>query len=254
MKKYIFQRFTVWLPAAVLLSSMSSGICAAATAQAGNTPATDPRLDMVKALEAMGPHPSLGDQAKIFGRLVGTWNVEYTDYSKDGKVSHRSGELIVGWVMDGRAIQDLWIVYPSGARKERELYTDLRYFDPKSRTWPATFVDPEHASVARFTGGPVGDDQIVLDTPDLGEMDTRWSFNDIRPDSFVFRDQASGDGGKTWRLQSEYHMRRRSVTAPAQSESSSGSQSRWRFHLMLLQETPISQDMRERIRAQIAGA
>jgi hypothetical protein len=253
MKKDIFtQRFTACLLAAIFLLSMSPGIYAAAAGQAGNTDATDPRLDMVKALEAMGPHPSLGNQAKIFGRLVGTWDVEYTDYSKDGKVSHRSGELIVGWVMDGRAIQDLWIVYPSGARKERELYADLRYFDPKSRTWPAIFVDPEHASVARFTGGPVGDDRIVLDTPDLGEMDTRWSFNDIRPDSFVFRDQASGDGGKTWRLQSEYQMKRRGVAAPAQSQSSSRSQSRWRFHMMLLQETPISQEMRERIRAQIA--
>jgi hypothetical protein len=204
------------LLAAVLLSSVSLGILRASTAKADTPLATDPRLDMVAALKAPGPHPSLGDQAKIFGRLVGTWEVEYTDFSKEGKVTHRSGELVVGWVMDGRAIQDLWIVYPSGARKEREVYTDLRYFDRKSRTWPATFIDPEHASVARFTGGPAGDDRIVLDTPDLGEKDTRWSFNDIRPDSFVFRDDASGDGGQTWRLQSEYHMKRRGAAPPVQ--------------------------------------
>jgi hypothetical protein len=70
--------------------------------------------------------------------------------------------------MDGRAIQDLWIVNPSGARKEREVYTDLRYFDPKSGTWPAIFIDPDDASVAKFTGGALGDDRIVLDSPDLG--------------------------------------------------------------------------------------
>jgi hypothetical protein len=74
--------------------------------KAGNATATDPRLDMVTALQAMGPHPSLGDQAKVFGRLVGTWDVEYTDFSKNGKVTHRSGEFLVGWVMEGRAIQD----------------------------------------------------------------------------------------------------------------------------------------------------
>ncbi len=210
MKKDIFtQRSAAWVLAAILFS---------ATAWAGSTPATDPRLDMVTALEALGPHPSLGDQAKVFGRLVGTWDVEYTDYSKAGKVTHRSGELLVGWVMDGRAIQDLWIVNPWGTHKEREVYADLRYFDPKSRTWPATFFDPEHASVARFTGGPAGDDRIVLDTPDLGDADTRWSFNDIRPDSFVFRDHASDDGGKTWRLQSEYHMKRRAA-APTDAHS-----------------------------------
>jgi hypothetical protein len=77
--------------------------------------ATDPRLDMVTALQARGPHPSLADRAKVLDRVIGTWDVEYTDFSKDGKVTHRSGEFIVGWVMDGRAIQDFGIVYPSGA-------------------------------------------------------------------------------------------------------------------------------------------
>lgn len=188
---------------------------AIAAENGGNIAATDPRLDMINALKALGPHPSLGDQANVFGRLVGTWDVEYADFAKDGKVTHRMGELTVGWVMDGRAIQDFWTVNPSGKRTEREVYTDVRYFDPKTKSWPATFIDPEHVSIARFTGGAVGDDRIVLDTPDLGVEDTQWSFNDIRPDSFIFRDQASNDGGKTWRLQSEYHMKRRGAAPRA---------------------------------------
>jgi hypothetical protein len=198
--------------ASVLLVIASLG-GAAAFEKPRNVPAIDPRLDMVTALKALGPHPSLGDQAKVLGRLIGTWDVEYTDFSKYGKISHRSGQFTVGWVMDGRAIQDVWIVYPSAAHRDREVYTDLRYFDPKSHTWPATFIDPGHVSVARFTGGAVADDRIVLDTQDFGGMDTQWSFNDIRPDSLVFRDQASSDGGKTWRLQSEYHVKRRGAAA-----------------------------------------
>ena len=164
MKKNTFMRwFAVWLLASGVLWWAGFSIRSAVAApRGGNAPATDPRLDMVTALQAIGPHPSLGDQAKVFGRFVGTWDVEYTDFSKDGKATHRSGKLMVGWVMDGRAIQDLWIVNPSGARKEREVYTDLRYFDPKSGTWPATFIDPEHVSVAKFTGGAVADDRIVL--------------------------------------------------------------------------------------------
>jgi hypothetical protein len=198
-KSAVTKWFAVWLLASFCLSWASLGKGASTT---------DPRLDMVTALKAMGPHPSLGDQAKVFSRLVGTWDVEYTDFRKDGKITHRSGQLIVGWVMDGRAIQDLWIVYPSGTRKDREVYTDLRYYDPKSGMWPATFIDPEHASVARFTGGAVGDDRIVFDTRDFGGTDTRWSINDIRPDSFVWREEESLDGGKTWRLVAEHHMKR----------------------------------------------
>jgi len=179
----------------------------------GNGASTDPRLDMVTVLRAMGPHPSLGDEAKIFGRLVGTWDVEYTDFSKDGRETHRSGEFIVGWVMDGRALQDVWIVNPSGTRQDREVYTELRYYDPKSRTWPSTFIDVEHASVARFAGGAVGDKRIVFDTQDFDGTDTRWSINDIRPDTFVWREEESRDGGKTWRLLAEHHMKRRGATA-----------------------------------------
>jgi hypothetical protein len=207
--------FAVCSVAAVFLLSASLHFTGAVAAgNASSATAADPRLDMVTALKAMGPHPSLGDQAKVFGRLIGTWDVEYTDFSKDGKVTHRSGELIFGWVMDGRAIQDFWMVYPSGARKEREVYTDLRYYDPKSRTWPSTFIDVEHASVARFTGGAVGD-RIVLDTRDFDDTDTRWSINDIRSDSFLWREEESLDGGKSWRLTAEHHMKRRGAVAPA---------------------------------------
>jgi len=201
--------FAVWMLASFCLAGASLSTGASTTGNPGEALATDPRLDMVTVLKAMGPHPSLGDQAKVFGRLIGTWDVEYADFSKDGKVTHRSGELTFGWVMDGRAVQDFWIVYPSGARKEREVYTDLRYYDPKSRTWPSAFIDVEHASVARFTGGAVGDDRIVLDTRDFDDTDTRWSINDIRSDSFVWREEESLDGGKTWRLLAEHHMKRR---------------------------------------------
>ena len=54
-------------------SSSSKSAAGRATQNAG---ARDPRLDMVTSLQAMEPHPSLGDQAKVFGRLVGTWDVE----------------------------------------------------------------------------------------------------------------------------------------------------------------------------------
>jgi hypothetical protein len=199
----------VWLLASGLLVCTTLVIShAAATGGDMIAPATD-TLDVGLAPKAGRPHPSLGDHAKLFGGLVGTWDVEYTDYSTDGKATRRSGQMIFEWVMDGRAIQDLWIVDPSGARKDREVYADLHYFDAKSGAWHTVFVDPEHASVVRFTDEAVGEDRIVLDSHDLGDEETRWSFNDIRPGSFGFRAEVSGDGGKTWRLQSDYRMKRR---------------------------------------------
>jgi hypothetical protein len=208
----------VWLLASGLLVWTSLVVNhAAATGGDMIAPATG-TLDVGLAPKAVRPHPSLGDHAKLFGGLVGIWDVEYTDYSKDGKATRRSGQMIFEWVMDGRAIQDFWTVDPSGARKDREVYANLHYFDPKSGAWHTVFVDPEHASVVRFTDEEVGEDRIVLDSHDLGDEETRWSFNDIRPASFGFRAEVSGDGGKTWRLQSDYHMKRR-CAAPHHAET-----------------------------------
>jgi hypothetical protein len=216
MQKSLARWFPPWVLAAVFASCISLSTGGAATAgQAGGMPATDTRFALVSALRATGPHPSLGDHASVLERLVGAWDVEYMDVSKDGQQIHRSGELIVGWVMDGRAVEDLWIVYPSEAGKDREVYADLRYFDTKSGTWRAIFIDPQDASFATFKGDAVGDDQIVLDSQDLVAGQTRrWSFNDIRDDSLVFRDDASSDGGKSWTLKSKYHMKRRRESPP----------------------------------------
>ena len=114
--------FLLWFLGAVVLLCLSLAIrIAPATGTAGSTPVTDPRFAMITALQATGPHPSLRDHASVLGRLVGTWDVEYMDIGKDGRAMHRSGELLVGWVMDGRAIQDLFIVDPSAARKDGEV-------------------------------------------------------------------------------------------------------------------------------------
>jgi hypothetical protein len=196
MKKH----FALWLIASGLSSSLSA---------TGDVPATASSLNLTTALKATSPHPTLADQAQVLGRLVGSWDVEYTTFAKDGTSSLRTGEFIVEWVMDGRALQDLWIVHPSGDRKEREVYTDLHWFDAKSRTWRSAFVDPEHGSVARFTGRPVGNDRYVLETPDFGSNQTRWSFYDIRRDTLAVRGEVSNDEGKTWKLESEYKMTRR---------------------------------------------
>ena len=200
MKKH----FAVWLVAAGFLSSLSAHSSEAA------------RRGLATELGAASAHPSLGNQAAVVGRLVGTWDVEYTNFSKDGKATRRTGEFIVGWVMDGRAMQILWIVHPSGARKEREVYTNLHWFDPKSKAWRSAFVNPEHGSVATFSGGPVGQERFVLETQDFGSDQNRWSANDIRPDSFVWRDESSADEGKTWILQAEYRMKRRGGASAAQ--------------------------------------
>jgi|SRR5581483_890533 len=210
MSKHGFTR----LFANLILFSVSlwwgdAAVCSTASETVRNTSVPEARRDVTTILQATGPHASLGDQGKVFDRIVGTWDAEYTHFSTAGKVSHTSGELVVGWIMDGRAIQELWISYPSSARSGRQVYTTVRYFDPGSGKWPGTFFDPQQASTARFTGGAVADDRMVFDTTDFDHKATRWSFSEMHPETFIYREEESSDGGRIWHLQLEGHMKRR---------------------------------------------
>lgn len=64
--------YAVWLVASGLLSSLGPCDRSAATETVGHAPATDPHRDLVAALGATSPNPSLGDQAQMLSRLVGT--------------------------------------------------------------------------------------------------------------------------------------------------------------------------------------
>jgi len=169
---------------------------------------SDPSKAMIDALPALDPHPSLGEEAQLFDRFVGTWDAAYEEYGDDGSTSRSSGEVRFGWILDGRALQDVWITYPDSTRPEREIGTSVRYYDTKLKQWCVVFVDPAASNLAILTGGAVGDRIVLRNQTGTGTM-RRWSFNDIRPDSFVWRGEKSDDQGKTWRLYAEYHMKRR---------------------------------------------
>src|SRR5947199_5939504 len=42
----------------------------------------------------------------LFDRLIGTWDVNYEIYDKDGKRRHYRGQVISSWILDGAALQE----------------------------------------------------------------------------------------------------------------------------------------------------
>lgn len=195
------------LGAAAATSLLGFGFSAVReTAGQHHTP--DPRQAMIRALSASGPHPSLGDEARVFDRFVGVWNCDYTFFAEDGGARRASGELKFGWIIDGRAVQDIWITYPKEASKERSIGTSVRFFDPKSKVWRVVFVSPAYGALITLQGGAEGNRIVLRGVGDDGSM-LRWSFNDIQTNSFIWRGETSRDRGNTWRLEEEHHMRRR---------------------------------------------
>jgi len=62
-----------------------------------------------ETVHAAGPHPSLGQHAATFGRLIGSWEGEYRDEEPGEPPETGLLEVHFGWVLQGRAVQDTWI-------------------------------------------------------------------------------------------------------------------------------------------------
>jgi hypothetical protein len=185
-------------------------LAATQTATQPKTSSSSPREAMINVLASGEPHPSLGEEAQTFDRFVGTWDGDFTSYREGGAVYHRRGELHFGWVLDGRAVQDLWIAYPTAARKEREIGTTIRFFDTSLKQWRIVFILPEFNYLVTLQGGREGD-RIVLRGIDPNGLSLRWTFSEITRDTFHWQGEKSYDGGKTWKLEEDHHMKRRSA-------------------------------------------
>jgi hypothetical protein len=162
---------------------------------------------LIEALHVSNPAPEHQDKLMLFGRFVGSWVIHWT-----GASSHQAtGELHFGWVLAGRAIQDIWIVPGRGQPGEGEPPlafhgTTVRFYDPAIDAWRSTWIEPVNHRIRRFIGRAEGDDIVLLSQED--EPQLRWRFTDIRPDSFTWIGQSSSDGGATWSVDEEMHTRR----------------------------------------------
>jgi hypothetical protein len=166
--------------------------------------------DLAVFLHTTGPAPGLEEQLSLFGRFIGTWDVEWQGTNLNGEPATMVGELCFGWVLGGHAVQDIWRV-PSTTQVTEGVNpfygTTVRFYDPSINAWRSTWIDPLNGRVRRFIGQPVGAD-IVLDGLD-DEPFERWTFRDITPDSFRWTGEVSDDDRRTWRLDEQMLIHRR---------------------------------------------
>src|SRR5262249_52022022 len=96
-------------------ASLPSGWLACRVAKEGETmnmpaEATRPDNGLIDALHVSGPAHEHADKLMLFGQFVGSWDVEWAATGANGEPATATGELHFGWVLGGRAVQDIWIV------------------------------------------------------------------------------------------------------------------------------------------------
>jgi hypothetical protein len=155
----------------------------------------------IDALHSSGPALDRADQMGLYGWLIGDWEMDSVIHKDDGTKQSGHGAIHFGWVLEGRAIQDVWIL-------PGVFYgTTLRIYDPGLDAWHILWSDPLHQVYMRQIGRARGDD-IVQEGKDDASAGVRWSFTAVTPNSFRWLGERSADGGATWKLQVEFFARR----------------------------------------------
>src|SRR5687767_12872272 len=97
------------------------------------------------ALISQGPHPDIPVEHRIFAPFIGDWDLVVSWFDEAGKASRQErGEWHFSWILEGRGLQDIWIVPPRHERTGRsDLYeygTSLRFYDSKLGAWQSTWI------------------------------------------------------------------------------------------------------------------
>jgi hypothetical protein len=146
----------------------------------------------------------------LFGQFVGDWDiVGVKSPSPSGVVFKKGGEVHFGWILDGRAVQDVWMTYDEHSKKAIPVGTTIRVYDPTIDAWHSTWISVLRRSVQAFVARQVGRD-IVLEGVTKDGYPERWIFSEIKPGSFRWHSEETHDGGSTWILTEEMSIRRRS--------------------------------------------
>src|SRR5881296_1309751 len=93
----------------------------------------------IDGLGAEGPFPDFKEKLALFGQFVGDWVIEEARYPRPHGLELRSqGEIHFGWILDGRAVQDVFMTRDPDTGRAVPIGTTVRFYDPKLDAWQST--------------------------------------------------------------------------------------------------------------------
>ena len=164
--------------------------------------------EFVKALCSDKRNQRIPENYDYFGNLIGEWDIEWNDHLESDKPRLVKGEWIFSRVLDGTAIQDLFIV-PS--REERlqnnqpdaEYGTTLRIFNPQAEVWDIFYGCMGEA--IRLTAYKESNEIILIENT---TKKMRYVFSDITTSSFLWRKERMNEDNK-WQTVAKVSAERR---------------------------------------------
>ncbi len=149
--------------------------------------------DFFKALVSKSKNIELPDEYNYFGKLIGSWQIDYIDRNDSFEIK---GEWHFSWVLEGMAIQDV-IILP-----DYEYGTSLRIYNPKTHAWDVAYG---------YTGNIIRlearkqDGMIVLTY--LDDERRKWVFTKIEENRFHWQNVTVKEDGY-WHINAEMFAKR----------------------------------------------
>ena len=153
--------------------------------------------DDAEFMAALMAPPTAPRDLSLYAQFLGVWNADVTVYPDSGPPIRSRGEWLFARVMEGWAIQDLFIV---PGRSERDSTTTgpygttIRFPTPDDSTWQITWLNPVSGAITRMTARRVGTEIIQGGFDDEGRP-FRWVFSAIEPSRFRWRAEDSSARG-----------------------------------------------------------
>ena len=150
--------------------------------------------DFAAALTANSKGEHIPDDKNYFGQFVGAWEFDGEYLNDNGEMSTSKGEWIFSWILEGKAVQDVFIWPPRGQRDEplgdNEYGTTLRFYNKKTEKWDIIYTDvglPVLLEAERIGS------EIIL--TEKSEKKMQWIFSDITANTFTWRSVYHEDDG-----------------------------------------------------------
>ena len=172
------------------------------------SPAADVSGDFSTALVAASRSPDITAAEDVYASLLGAWEVETRDRTEDGHYQVGHGEWFFARTLEGRAVQDVWIAPARGQRRSEDprfanrYGTSVRTFDPASRRWQVTWLNPVTGAFD-VLHTRVDGTRIVQEGARASGQRMRWIFQEITAKSFHWTGEAQQPDG-SWRLEAEF--------------------------------------------------
>ena len=151
-------------------------------------------------------HASIPESKDTFGKFIGEWSLNLTITNQNGTKNRFKGEWHFYRILQGRAIQDIWIIPGLTSQGENDFHeygTTIRTFNFKTRKWRAVWVGPVQNQLFVFDIEDIND-QIILTETNNPNLEMKWSFFDISENSFQWKSEVKIKGLDSWFT--NYHM------------------------------------------------